>query len=131
MQIGRSPFGIAEFRQGSDGLWRALIRQRRKRSTYYALCWLLPAARQRFLFVRSARTEERARQGSQGFGRAVQIHRLLLAGYENRIDPDAWRPLIMSFSQFYGLGGRVHTSRLAEIPESAYRPRPRSAEPAA
>ena len=66
--------------------------------------------------------------------RIVNVHveeELLLAGYENRIDPDAWRPLIMSFSQFYGLGGRVHTSRLAEIPESAYRPRPRPAEPAA
>jgi hypothetical protein len=66
--------------------------------------------------------------------RIVNVHveeDLLLAGYENRIDPDAWRPLIISFSQFYGLGGRVHTSRLAEIPESAYRPRPRPAEPVA
>lgn len=66
--------------------------------------------------------------------RIVNVHveeELLLAGHENRIDPDAWRPLIMSFSQFYGLGGRVHGSRLAEIPESAYRPRPRPAEPAA
>lgn len=66
--------------------------------------------------------------------RIVNVHveeELLLAGYENRIDPDAWRPLIMSFSQFYGLGGRVHTSRLAEIPESAYRPRPRPVEPTA
>jgi flavin reductase (DIM6/NTAB) family NADH-FMN oxidoreductase RutF len=66
--------------------------------------------------------------------RIVNVHveeELLLAGYENRIDPDAWCPLIMSFSQFYGLGGRVHTSRLAEIPESAYRPRPRTANPAA
>lgn len=66
--------------------------------------------------------------------RIMNVHveeELLLAGHENRIDPDAWRPLIMSFSQFYGLGGRVPTSRLAEIPESAYRPRPRPAEPAA
>lgn len=48
-------------------------------------------------------------------------------GHENRIDPDAWRPLIMSFCQFYGVGSRVHSSRLAEIPESAYRPQPRAA----
>jgi flavin reductase (DIM6/NTAB) family NADH-FMN oxidoreductase RutF len=63
--------------------------------------------------------------------RIVRVHiaeELLLAGHENRIDPDAWRPLIMSFCQFYGLGARVHSSRLAEIPESAYRPRPRPAE---
>jgi flavin reductase (DIM6/NTAB) family NADH-FMN oxidoreductase RutF len=58
--------------------------------------------------------------------RIVRVHieeRLRLRGHENRIDPDAWRPLIMSFCQFYGLGSRVHPSRLVEIPESAYRPR--------
>jgi flavin reductase (DIM6/NTAB) family NADH-FMN oxidoreductase RutF len=63
--------------------------------------------------------------------RIVRVHveeRLLLQGHENRIDPDAWRPLIMSFCQFYGLDAKVHSSRLAEIPESAYRPRPRVAE---
>jgi len=43
-------------------------------------------------------------------------------GQENRIDPDRWRPLIMSFCQFYGLGQRLRHSTLAEIPESAYRP---------
>lgn len=46
-----------------------------------------------------------------------------LAGYANRIDPDRWRPLIMSFQQFYGLGERVQASTLAEIPEEAYRPK--------
>ena len=61
----------------------------------------------------------------------VQIRRvhveegLLLAGHEDRIDPERWRPLIMSFCQFFGLGGMVHPSRLAQIPESAYRPRRR------
>ena len=63
--------------------------------------------------------------------RIVRVHveeGLLLSGHENRIDPDAWRPLIMSFCQFYGLGPREHPSRLAEIPESAYRPRPRAVE---
>jgi flavin reductase (DIM6/NTAB) family NADH-FMN oxidoreductase RutF len=30
------------------------------------------------------------------------------------IDPVRWRPLIMSFSRFFGLGDEVHPSRLAE-----------------
>ena len=30
------------------------------------------------------------------------------------IDPVRWRPLIMSFFRFFGLGGEVHSSRLAE-----------------
>jgi flavin reductase (DIM6/NTAB) family NADH-FMN oxidoreductase RutF len=47
---------------------------------------------------------------------------LLLAGFTDRIDPEKWRPLIMNFCQFFGLGPMVHPSRLAEIPESAYRP---------
>ena len=47
-----------------------------------------------------------------------------LAGHQHRIDPDRWRPLIMSFQQFYGLGDRVQPSTLAEIPEESYRPRP-------
>ncbi|HEX6307151.1 MAG TPA: flavin reductase family protein [Longimicrobiales bacterium] len=59
--------------------------------------------------------------------RIVRVHvdqRIRLAGYEDRIDPRRWRPLIMSFSQFFGLTDDVvHGSRLAEIPESAYRPR--------
>jgi flavin reductase (DIM6/NTAB) family NADH-FMN oxidoreductase RutF len=49
---------------------------------------------------------------------------LRMEGHENRIDPEKWRPLIMSFCQFFGLGPMVHPSRLAEIPESAYRPAP-------
>lgn len=40
----------------------------------------------------------------------------------DRIDPDQWRPLIMSFCSFYDLGEQVHPSRLAETPESMYRP---------
>lgn len=44
----------------------------------------------------------------------------------DRIDPNLWRPLIMSFCQFYGTGEQVHPSRLGEIPESMYRP-PRAA----
>ncbi|NJP98578.1 flavin reductase family protein [Nonomuraea sp. FMUSA5-5] len=44
-----------------------------------------------------------------------------LAGTEDHIDPDAWRPLIMSFQKLYGLGPQVHSSRLASIPERLYR----------
>jgi flavin reductase (DIM6/NTAB) family NADH-FMN oxidoreductase RutF len=57
--------------------------------------------------------------------RIVRTHideRILMDGFEKRIDPDRWRPLIMSFCEFYGLGERVRQSTLAEIPEDAYRP---------
>jgi flavin reductase (DIM6/NTAB) family NADH-FMN oxidoreductase RutF len=57
--------------------------------------------------------------------RVVRAHfdpAILMEGEENRIDPDKWRPLIMSFCQFYGLGERLHYSTLAEIPEVRYRP---------
>jgi flavin reductase (DIM6/NTAB) family NADH-FMN oxidoreductase RutF len=40
---------------------------------------------------------------------------------KNKIDPDKWRPLIMSFQEFYGLGKKIHHSTLAEIPEELYR----------
>jgi flavin reductase (DIM6/NTAB) family NADH-FMN oxidoreductase RutF len=47
---------------------------------------------------------------------------IMMDGFENRIDPDRWRPLIMSFQRFYGLGdGQVHASRLGEISEESYR----------
>jgi hypothetical protein len=53
----------------------------------------------------------------------VHVHGgLLLSDEPNRINPDNWRPLIMSFQQFYGLeGSQVHDSALAQIPEHAYR----------
>jgi flavin reductase (DIM6/NTAB) family NADH-FMN oxidoreductase RutF len=55
---------------------------------------------------------------------AVHVHETIrMAGHADRIDPDRWRPLVMSFQQFYGLGARAHASTLAEIPESAYRPK--------
>jgi flavin reductase (DIM6/NTAB) family NADH-FMN oxidoreductase RutF len=62
--------------------------------------------------------------------RVVRTHideAILLPGVDDRIDPDKWRPLIMSFCQFYGLGERVWQSTLAEIPETAYRPVPHMA----
>lgn len=58
--------------------------------------------------------------------RILRVHldaRILMAGDGNRIDPDKWRPLIMSFQQFYGLGSQLHHSTLGQIPESAYRTR--------
>lgn len=58
----------------------------------------------------------------------VRIQRVHLAdfivrdGDPDRVDPDKWRPLIMSFAEFYGLSGRLaQGSRLANIPESLYR----------
>lgn len=45
---------------------------------------------------------------------------ILLNGQSHRIDPDKWRPLIMSFQKFYGLGQQVYASTLATIPESLY-----------
>ncbi|WP_336208658.1 flavin reductase family protein [Nonomuraea sp. LPB2021202275-12-8] len=42
-------------------------------------------------------------------------------GTDDHIDPDTWRPLIMSFQKLYGLGPQVHESTLARIPERAYR----------
>jgi flavin reductase (DIM6/NTAB) family NADH-FMN oxidoreductase RutF len=59
--------------------------------------------------------------------RVVRVHvdpSIRAAGHAHRIDPDRWRPLIMSFCQFFGLGGMLQHSTLAEIPEEAYRPRP-------
>ncbi|HVW77771.1 MAG TPA: flavin reductase family protein [Alloacidobacterium sp.] len=44
-----------------------------------------------------------------------------MEGSPNRIDPDKWRPLIMSFQQFYGLSPRLQPSTLATIPEEMYR----------
>jgi flavin reductase (DIM6/NTAB) family NADH-FMN oxidoreductase RutF len=60
--------------------------------------------------------------------RIVRAHieqSLLIPGTHDasdRIDPDKWRPLIMSFCQFYGLSERIAPSTLATIPEALYRP---------
>ena len=58
--------------------------------------------------------------------RIVRVHAdrsILMDGEANRIDPDKWRPLIMSFQQFYGLApDKLRHSRLGEIPEQSYRP---------
>lgn len=57
--------------------------------------------------------------------RVIRAHvdeTLLVEDKPNHIDPDRWRPLMMSFAHFYGLGERLHPSTLAEISEESYRP---------
>jgi flavin reductase (DIM6/NTAB) family NADH-FMN oxidoreductase RutF len=59
--------------------------------------------------------------------RIVRAHiddSILMNGNINRVNPNLWRPLIMSFCHFYGLGEQIHESTLARIPEEAYRPVP-------
>ena len=46
---------------------------------------------------------------------------ILVPGDRNRIDPNAWRPLIMSYCRYYGLGSELVESTLARIPEHQYR----------
>lgn len=55
-------------------------------------------------------------------GRIIIFESILARDERNRIDPDKWRPLIMSFQKFYGLASHeLHESTLARIPESMYR----------
>lgn len=47
---------------------------------------------------------------------------ILMSGHTDRIDPDKWHPLIMSFQNFYGLEGKpLQGSTLAQVPEALYR----------
>lgn len=51
----------------------------------------------------------------------IRVHieeELLVPGTQNYIDPERWDPLIMSFTEFFGLGGKLRNSTLAE----AFRP---------
>lgn len=50
--------------------------------------------------------------------RVVSVHadeNILDGEKRHHFDTDKWRPLIMSFCEFYELGGRVHPSRLAKV----------------
>ncbi|KAI6081181.1 hypothetical protein F4821DRAFT_249826 [Hypoxylon rubiginosum] len=50
------------------------------------------------------------------------LQSLRMEGYPNRVDPDKWRPLFMSFQQFYGFrDGKVASSVLGRINEEQYR----------
>lgn len=56
--------------------------------------------------------------------RITRVHldeSIIMHGQANKVDPDKWRPLIMSFQEFYGLGSKLHPSTLAQIPEHLYR----------
>ena len=57
--------------------------------------------------------------------RVLRVHveeSLRMAGHPNRVDPDRWRPLIMSFQELYGLGGgKVASSVLGNVCEERYR----------
>jgi flavin reductase (DIM6/NTAB) family NADH-FMN oxidoreductase RutF len=58
--------------------------------------------------------------------RVTRVHahpEIMMDGEVDRIDPDKWRPLIMSFQQFYGLApGKLQRSELGQIPENQYKP---------
>lgn len=58
--------------------------------------------------------------------RITRVHAhpgIMMDGASNRIDPDKWRPLILSFQEFYGLTAqRLQRSELGQIPEAMYRP---------
>lgn len=53
----------------------------------------------------------------------VSIHEnLRLVGHRNRIDADKWKPMMMMFSDLYGLkDGKLEHSNLADIEEEMYR----------
>ncbi|HEX5154099.1 MAG TPA: flavin reductase family protein [Parafilimonas sp.] len=56
--------------------------------------------------------------------RIVRVHieeSILMKGNPNKVDPNKWRPLIMSFQKFYGLGSELQYSTLSEIPEALYK----------
>lgn len=55
--------------------------------------------------------------------RIVKVHvdeGLLSKEFDDRIDPQVWKPLIMSFRQFFSTGDMLRPSRLAIPPEEAY-----------
>ena len=58
--------------------------------------------------------------------RITRVHAhadIMMSGASTRIDPDKWRPLIMSFQEFYGLTPQcLQRSELGQIQEGMYRP---------
>ncbi|KAH8701928.1 hypothetical protein BGW36DRAFT_356073 [Talaromyces proteolyticus] len=60
----------------------------------------------------------------------THVHQnIRMLGHANRIDPDKWQPLIMSFQELYGLAPKkVSPSILANINEEEYRPFSNSVE---
>lgn len=76
-------------------------------------------------YSQHARTAECTLEGIVALEvRIKRVHvapKILMEGRENRIDPDLWKPVIMSFCRYYGLGSELVLSKLAEIPEEQYR----------
>jgi hypothetical protein len=55
----------------------------------------------------------------------VQVHAdegILEPGRSNRVDPDHWKPMIMSFRRLYSVGREIAASRLNTGPEELYAP---------
>lgn len=55
--------------------------------------------------------------------RILRVHleeSILMQGSDKHVDPDKWKPLIMSFQKFYTTGDEVLPSRLSAIPEILY-----------
>lgn len=55
--------------------------------------------------------------------RVVKVHAdrsVLSDTFQDRIDPHKWRPLIMSFLEFFDRGENLHPSRLGEIPQESF-----------
>lgn len=81
--------------------------------------------------VKLAKTNQLAEDNEQQRGnilylelKVLRVHleeKIIMDGFPNRVDPNKWRPLIMSFQQFYGLGPQLQESTLATIPEELYR----------
>jgi flavin reductase (DIM6/NTAB) family NADH-FMN oxidoreductase RutF len=51
----------------------------------------------------------------------VHIEEQIMHAHSNKVNPDKWRPLIMSFQRFYGLGEQVQNSTLSGIREELYK----------
>jgi flavin reductase (DIM6/NTAB) family NADH-FMN oxidoreductase RutF len=73
-----------------------------------------------------AENDEKLRGRTKVFEMRIQrVHvaqEILMEGHADRIDPDKWRPLIMSFQRFYGLSpNQIHESTLGQVPEALYR----------
>lgn len=89
------------------------------------LVQVIPVMADEYDYVQHERAAECTLSGVLAFEvRIKRVHvdpRILVPGNRNRIDPNAWRPLIMSYSRYYGLGPELVESTLARIPERQYR----------
>ncbi|GAB3915195.1 flavin reductase family protein [Larkinella knui] len=56
--------------------------------------------------------------------KVVRVHlagSILSDANPDHVDPNKWKPLIMSFQHFYGLGSQLQPAKLASVPERLYR----------